>query len=384
MDYLQYIKTAYRQPATNQCFLVSGADRTVRDAVQNNVIRNAENKIIFVIDNDNSQGTDATISTGCGNCIDALSGDVNLLCEDLLEMSSVQNISRFRTMLCDLGFDPLKAIKVVQYLSFIKETEHRLGNDSILSLETLKEYAGVILVKQKLESLLKTDQITPPSYEYLIGRYSEISSAAADFENVLLLIAPFWGARLPSAGMTIKLKFADFRHDQLQQKLMAKFFISYMKQEQAVQDAMVVLIFDDGNGDADFLVNIIKNIPEKTEVHMFSRDAFAFDDTTLTVLFNRFPIRVYSRHDNMKSSAKIENLCGEIDVVKKAFSTSVDRRLRNNSAWDMLLGTNHTDTEIYNAPTRQYRFRKEQINSLCEGTGIVEYMGRKILFSFKK
>ena len=108
----------------------SGADRTVRDAVQNNVIRNAENKIIFVIDNDNSQGADDTISTGCGNCIDALSGDVNLLCEDLLEMTSVQNISRFRTMLCDLGFDPLKTMKVVQYISFIKETEHRLGNES--------------------------------------------------------------------------------------------------------------------------------------------------------------------------------------------------------------------------------------------------------------
>ena len=174
-----------------------------------------------------------------------------------------------------------------RYISFIKETEHRLGNESKLSLEILKEYAGVILVKQKLESLLKTDQITPPSYKYLIERYSEIGSTAADFENFLLLIAPFWGARLPSAGMTIKLKFADFRQDQLLQKLMAKFFISYMKQEQAVQDAMVVLIFDDGNGDADFLLNIIKNIPEKTEVHMFSRDAFAFDLSLIHILHKK-------------------------------------------------------------------------------------------------
>ena len=84
----------------------------------------------------------------------------------------------------------------------------------------------------------------------------------------------------------------------------------------------------------------------------------------------------------MLSCSKIENHCGQIDVVKKASTVTVDRRFRANSAWDMLFGTNRTETEIYNAPAKEYLFRKEMVNTLASGTGIVDCGGHKVLFSF--
>ena len=69
-------------------------------------------------------------------------------------------------------------------------------------------------------------------------------------------------------------------------------------------------------------------------------------------------------------------------MVKRSSTVTIDKRLKANSAWDLLLGTNRTETSIANAPTKEYRFRKEIINSLYDGTGIIDYAGNKVLFSF--
>lgn len=375
MNYLQYIAAA-QQSAGAPLFLVSGADVAVREVIGRNIVGAAyhQNKTLFIIDN-----TQNAYLGMVGNytVVDILNGDVSL-CENLLEVSSLRSISRLRSLLTDLGFDSVKAMKVVNYLHFIKETECRLGNTAPLSVEKMEEYSGVMLVEWKLRELVNKGKLSTENYEYLLGRYAEVSAAAADFENFLVLIAPFLGNSFPVSGMAVHLPFADFRQDKPMQELMAKLFISYMKQN---ADVSAVLILDDGNDDRSFLINILKNLPE-TEVHMFTRDAFALDDTSLSVLFNRFSLRVYSRHDNMDSCAKVESLCGQIDVVKRSSSTTIDRRFRSNSAWDMLLGTNRTETEIRNAPSREYRFRKEVINALESGTGIIDYMGNKVLFSF--
>ena len=74
---------------------------------------------------------------------------------------------------------------------------------------------------------------------------------------------------------------------------------------------------------------------------------------------NKFPARIYTRHEDMGSCGKIEAHCGDVDVVKRSFTVTVDRRFRANSAWDMLFGTNKSETEIMNAPVRVPRYRKE-------------------------
>lgn len=150
------------------------------------------------------------------------------------------------------------------------------------------------------------------------------------------------------------------------------------------QAASLPETFDAPNpGDELRSIDILKNIPINYEVHMLSNDAFTLGEADRSVLMNTFPVRIYTRHDNMTSCSHIECLCGQIDVVKHSSTVTVDKRLfRANSAWDMLLGTNRTETTIANAPTKEYRFRKEIINTMYNGIGIIDYAGNKVMFSF--
>lgn len=115
---------------------------------------------------------------------------------------------------------------------------------------------------------------------------------------------------------------------------------------------------------------------------MLSNDAFTLGEADRSIVMNVFSVRIYTRHENMTSCGRIECLCGQIDVVKSSSTVTIDKRFRANSAWDMLLGTNCTETSIANAPTKEYRFRKEIINTMCDGTGIIDHAGNKVMFSF--
>ena len=115
---------------------------------------------------------------------------------------------------------------------------------------------------------------------------------------------------------------------------------------------------------------------------MFTTDAFSLGDRDLSVLMRTFPVRIYSRHDSMDSCSRIEACCGQIDVVRRSYTTTVDKRIRASTAFDMLLGTNRTEAETCNVPVREARYRKETINSLCIGTAIIDCGGTQVLFQF--
>ena len=122
-------------------------------------------------------------------------------------------------------------------------------------------------------------------------------------------------------------------------------------------------------------------MPPETDVHLFSTDVFSLPEEDLSVLMNTFPTRIYSRHESMSSCAKIESCCGQIEVVKRSYTTTMDKRLRG-SAFDMLLGTNRTEAEIRNAPVQEARYRKEIINAMSRGTAIIDCGGMQTLFQF--
>ena len=115
---------------------------------------------------------------------------------------------------------------------------------------------------------------------------------------------------------------------------------------------------------------------------MLTNDAFSLTDIETNILFNRFPVRIFTQHESMESCKKIEHHCGDIDVVKRSSATAIDRRWKTNSAWDIMLGNNRTDTETICAPTRDPRFRKEYIQALPPRTGIIDAGGDKVIFSF--
>lgn len=382
VNYLQYIGSVQQGSSAfpGIRFLVSGVDARVRQIVGQNIVTSAYDRglTLFIVDNTQSN---YALQTGFGrySVVNALNGEVSL-CNDLLNVNSLKGISRLRSLLADLGFDGTRAMKIVTYLNFVKETQRRLGDSTVLTIDILEQYGSMMLVEWKLKQLVESGNLSEENYRYLMGRYSEVSGAAADFETFLVLLSPFLGDTQPTPNMAVHLPVGEFTSDKPMQEMLSKLLISYIKQNTYNS---AILILDDGNGeDRRFIIDILKNIPVNAEIHMLSNDAFTFGEADRSILMNTFPVRIYTRHDNMASCGKIESLCGQIDVVKHSSTITVDKRFKANSAWDMLLGTNRTETSIANAPTKEYRFRKEIINTMYDGTGIIDYAGNKVLFSF--
>lgn len=381
MNYLEYISSVYgfAQSAVDMRYLVSGVDSRVRQIVGQYIVNSIfdAGKILFIVDS--TKGGREFGSFGRFRVLNPLNGDVSL-CHDLLEVSSIREISRLRSLLSELGFNGTRAMKVVNYFSFVKETERRLGNCGSLSVETLEEYSGTMLVKWKLRQLVESGILTNENYEYLLTRYAEVSGAAADFEMFLMMLAPFIGNGCqPCSGSAVHLAIGEFVSDRPMQEVMSRLMLAFIRKQPS---NCAVLIIDDGKSDRCCIMDILKNLPVSTDVHMFTADAFSLDDRDLSVLMSTFLVRIYSRHASMNACSKIENYCGQMDVVKRSYSTTVDKRIRVSTAFDMLLGTNRTDTEVRNAPVREARYRKETIHSLCAGTAIIDCGGTQALFQF--
>ena len=382
VNYLQYIGSVQQggAPFPNVRFLVSGVDATVRQIVGQNIVTAAYDRGMTLFIVDNTQGSSAVkAGVGCYRVVNALNGEVSL-CNDLLNVNSLQCISRLRSLLADLGFDGVNSMKIVTYLNFVKETQRRLGDSTALTVDILEQYGSIRLVEWKLKQLVESGNLSEENYRYLMGRYSEVSSAAADFEAFLILLSPFLGNTQPTPNMAVHLPVGEFASDKPMQEMLSKLIISYIKQN--VRNA-TVLILDDGNDeDRKFIVDILKNIPVNSKVHMLSNDIFTLGEADRSVIMNTFPVRIYTRHENMTSCSRIEALCGQIDVVKHSSSVTIDKRWKSSSAWDILLGNNRTETATANVPTKEYRFRKEVVNTMHDGTGIIDYAGNKVLFSF--
>ena len=376
MDYRKYLAALREEAPCRACFLVSGEDAHVRRTVGGNLLRSCyeRGRVLFLVDNTRG-GRELSGDLGGYRLCGALDGQVSL-CAGLLEPEGVRGVSRLRSA---LGFPSARAMQVLSYLRFVRETETRLGNRGPLTPETLETYGGTVLVRRKLERLARQGGLSRENCDYLLGRYSEVSAAAADFEGFLALLAPFLGGERPAPGMAVHLPLGELAADPELQETLCRLLLSCLR-EDPLRSA--VLVLDEGNGQRSWLMDLLRDLPEEAEAHLFTRDAFSLGEAERGLLMRTFPVRIYSRHEDMTSCGRIAACCGEVDVVKRSSSVTVDRRWRANSAWDLLLGNDRTETRTANAPVRQERFRKEMINAMAPGTGIVDCGGNRVLFSF--
>ncbi len=334
-------------------FLVSGIDPKVRQVVGANLVASAFSRrlSLFVVDN-TQNAADHSMGLGKYRVVNVLNGGI-ALCGNLLEVDTLMGISRLRSLLADIGFDDARSMKVVSYLNFVKETEQRLGSKNPLTIETLEQYGSTMLVEWKLDQLVESGCLTDGNRQYLLGRYSEVSGAAADFETFLVLLSPFMGHAEVTADMAVCFPIGELAADKPMQALLCKLLVSYVKQEPT---GFAVLILDDGNGDRSRIIEILKSLPVTTEMHMISDDAFSLAETDRGIVMNKFPERIYTRHEDMASCGIIEKHCGDVDVVKRSSTITVDRRFRANSAWDMLLGTNKNRDRDCQCPGSGFSF----------------------------
>ena len=162
VNYLQYIGSVQQggAPFPNVRFLVSGVDATVRQIVGQNIVTAAYDRGMTLFIVDNTQGSSAVkAGVGCYRVVNALNGEVSL-CNDLLNVNSLQCISRLRSLLADLGFDGVNSMKIVTYLNFVKETQRRLGDSTTLTVDILEQYGSIRLVEWKLKQLVESGNLS--------------------------------------------------------------------------------------------------------------------------------------------------------------------------------------------------------------------------------
>lgn len=390
MDYITFINRIIQDNsiASPVQFLVSGKDLFVRNAVFFDIVKRCKknNDTIIVIDDANfMRELDLNILTICGYKIrNGMSGDYCIY--NPFKLDTMKEICRIRQLLTILEYDEKRKGKLLSYLSFICHMEciqNSIPNFD-LTLEKIMKYCTVLAVEGHLQNLVNTDIIDEKQHMALLTKYSECCSAAADFEDCLLILMPF--IRGKSIVFTTELpelivfSTGEFGEDEVIRSL-AMQLIQFGLEESNSRN-LTLIVFDKGFGNRKCVFNLLKSLPQQINTHIFSDDIFTLcDSTSLATLFNRFTARVYSRHLAMESCQEIEKQCGEIDITKTSYNVTYDRRWKANCPWDILRGKNKTESYTQMAPVREPRYRKEMIMNFTPGNGIVQYMGYTSLFT---
>lgn len=387
MNYLQFIdrnsQDVTRGGQIN--FLVSGNDPSIRSRILRDIYEKSfENgKQMIILDDSGIPGIFEDVVLTGYRIEDGMSGAYGLY--NPLQVNSLRAMSRIRRILSTLEYDEKRKMKLIAYLKYIEYVENLGGNREAvcLTLETLSEYSTTISMRMKLQKLLTSGRIDETQQSYLLSRYSEVCEASADFEDMLYIMAPwiFDGKNLRSlSGPTaLVYKLWSIGEDKALKNMFA--CLLQFALEDAADLEITIVLLDRGMGDRNWVFNVMNGFPMELEVHLFSEDIFTLCDTaSLAMILNRFTARVYGRHLAMDSCQAVEQICGEIDVVKQSYTVNYDRRWKANRPLDVLFGKNKTEVYTNNAPAREPRYRKEMIAGFAPGSGIIEYMGNTAIF----
>lgn len=392
MHYLMFIdrmKRRYEESAPVR-FLVSGADHMIRHAVLRDIAADCYRKghSLFVVDDlECTVPDDYRILKSPGyRLVDGLDGSFCLY--DPFQISTLKGISRFRQLLEIFGYDEKQKAKILSYFRFLLYLEN-LENPSekpVITIASLAHYNSVMAVEQKIQGLLDSGVISPSQQISLLAKYAECSSAAADFEDILLQLLPFIQGNKTltetSAGDFVLFRTGELGQDETTRKLILLLLQAGILEADRINFTVVIL--DRGYGNREGICRFIEGLPQNINIHIISDDIFNIcESSRIALLLNRFTARIYSRHCAMSSCREIESICGDIDVIHRTYTETRDRRWRANSPLDILFGNNKTEIYGSTAPVREPRYRKEVIANFDAGTGIIDFMGQTSLFSIR-
>ena len=76
--------------------------------------------------------------------------------------------------------------------------------------------------------------LTHENYEYLLARYAEVSGAAADFEQFLMMLAPFIGNGCqPGSGSAVHFAIGEFSSDRPMQEVMSSLMLAFIRKQRS-------------------------------------------------------------------------------------------------------------------------------------------------------
>lgn len=366
-------------------FLITGDDAVIRNAFLKKILEQSrkKNQSVIVVDDSDDVMFDFDVAKNTGYVVKNGMSEGCCLYK-LFPINMKKNLLQLREILKVLEFSEEKKSKLNAFFEFVNYFESVFyRNDSgDIYLETLAEYGSSIQVDMKLYSLMKQGVIDGTQREYFQGKYSEVSSAGADFEHALLLLEPL------ITGQTVSLKTNDaivysiskFDGDPTVKSLVISLLLNYVREHR--NDNFLVLIMDKGHGERNSLYEFVNRFPTDVEAHIFSGDIFTLcNESNRGNVFNRFQMRIYGRHLSETSCEAVSIECGEIDVTKTAYAVSYDRRWKANKPIDILMGNNKQEVYTTASPVREPRYRKEMVAEFFAGTGIAQYKGQTLLFS---
>lgn len=188
MNYLRFIDEIARcHPISPEIqFLVSGNDPVVRNTVLNDVVRKCHEygrTLVIVDDTGMAGGVDYRTMTSWGYHVkNGMSGEYCLYRP--FNITNVKNTSKMRQLLETLGYDEKQKAKLIAYFDFIRHIEslERGSPDFQLNLEIFGAYCTAMAVEERLQYLADSSVIDDRQQMYLLAKYSECCSAAADLK----------------------------------------------------------------------------------------------------------------------------------------------------------------------------------------------------------
>ncbi|MGN0514455.1 MAG: hypothetical protein ACI4GD_09255 [Lachnospiraceae bacterium] len=381
MNYLEYIEH------TTQCLkrpiqvLMSGQslsyERFLRESI-GRAYQNGEN--ILVIDNTKEKKNISEMFNGVNyKVINGLAGkDVY----NPFDISSIENMARFRELLATFQISEKEKQKMVSYLSFVRHLQMIEGKDGEITMEILaSEYYSYEAVAKKLNTFLEDAKITDDELYFLLGKYSELSAAAADLENFFPLLIPFVNTynlgieKKERGNYAIILQTGKMGRDQTLSQMLLQLFKFGMEEK---NDISMVLYMDNGFGNREELHYLTTELSSQISLNVFSKDIFTTPTQILTEILNRSDVKIYGRH-NMSSAMLLEKELGDIEVVKYAYNETYDRRWKANSPYDILFGRNKTESYQTLAPQKQPLYKKELLSMLMPHQVVIDVMGHKVM-----
>lgn len=388
MNYLTFIKNTQHRLAVQQeslHFLISGNDPYLRESLLYDVLKQCRQRKerVLIID-DAGESTASDILSSLGYSIKNGLSSGYKLCDTPFKITRLTGLSQLRQILDLVEYDERRKGKLTAYLNFIRQIEMlETGQEEItISLSLLGKYSTTRVVNLHLEKLVAGSIIDEEQKLFLFSKFSECSSAAADFEDILFLIAPFiegqsFWSESPTTAFVFPLDM--FGEDKTLKNLILKLLNLGLTEKSDPQKATVIIL-DKAYGDRSGILNFILSTSAK--LNIFSEDIFTLGSASdLANIFNRFNVRVFGRHAVTSSAQQIEEVCGVIEVTKSSYTVAYDRRWRANKPWDILAGRNKTETYTQTPPTLEPKYRKESIMNLPPNCAILAYRGETTIFS---
>lgn len=304
----------------------------------------------------------------------------------LFDSENLVFINRMRMILDACGYEEKDMQRIMTYIHFLQHIDSLQNGDlTPINEKLIIRYSTSSRVQCAIQKMADEEIISQKEHMNLLELYSELSSGGADIEKVLLLEA-YISTFNNDAGICIEGMQAGetlyLKLDKVKDSLLCELLLCMINWD--IEDAMengkrvAVTIIEQYGDWKKQTVKFIRELPEGIYCAFFSKDFFAGNNNI--DMKERFPVAIYTRHDNMNSCEKIEELLGKIPVVKNTYTVDKDRRIANNSLLDRLFNTNKTEHYTDTAPIFEPKFLKERIYSFPEGVGIIDYKGENSYF----